>query len=502
MTSATPDRAVTSKGLVLGVDLGTTTVKACLVSSEGGSAVSSLSRETKATLASDLGSLGSEQDAHRICTALQFCLSQLPKEQLARVTRVAVSGQMHGVVLWRRDSGWKRNAFGRFDVDVVSALYTWQDGRCSASFLESLPRPRSHLRLSSGHGCATLFWLLKHRPRELERFDRAGAVQDLVVAMLCGLDRPVMSTQTAASWGYFDTVDGQWNTDLLREAGFPVDLLPDVVEPGAVAGRLEHPWYGIPAGTPVHAALGDMQCSALSVGAGDTDAVLNMSTSAQLSFLLEPSFVPRASVETGSALEAFPYFGGRYLAVAASLNGGNVLAIFVRMLQQWMHQLGTGIPESAIWERLLAAGTDERSAASTNAQASSADAATTPPPPDLVVTPTVFGERHMPGARGSVSGIGPQSALSLGAVLRALCQGLARNLHTMMPREMLERAGVRRIVGTGKALTRNACLKQAVHEVYGIPLELGGKGDAALGAALAVLAHVERGRATGSSTKA
>uniref|UniRef100_A0A224YYS5 Sedoheptulokinase n=1 Tax=Rhipicephalus zambeziensis TaxID=60191 RepID=A0A224YYS5_9ACAR len=490
MTSSTPERAVSSKGLVLGVDLGTTTVKACLVSPEG-SAVSSLSRETKATLASDLGSLGSEQDAHKICTALQFCLSQLPKEQLARVTRVAVSGQMHGVVLWRHGSGWKRNAFGRFDVDVVSALYTWQDGRCSAAFLDILPKPRSHLRLSSGHGCATLFWLLKHRAHELERFDRAGAVQDLVVAMLCGLDKPVMSTQTAASWGYFDTVAGQWNTELLREAGFLVDLLPDVVEPGAVAGRLEHPWYGIPAGTPVHAALGDMQCSALSVGAGETDAVLNMSTSAQLSFLLEPSFVPPPpSVEAGSALEAFPYFGGRYLAVAASLNGGNVLAVFVRMLQQWMHQLGTGIPESAIWERLLAAGTDER--ASANAQASSA---ATPAPPDLVVTPTVFGERHTPGARASVSGIGPQSALSLGPVLRALCQGLARNLHTMMPREMLERAGVRRIVGTGKALTRNVCLQQAVHDVYGIPLELGGKGDAALGAALAVLSHSSSAKA-------
>ncbi|KAH8042062.1 hypothetical protein HPB51_020236 [Rhipicephalus microplus] len=150
---------------------------------------------------------------------------------------------------------------------------------------------------------------------------------------------------------------------------------------------------------------------------------------------------------------------------------------------------GTGIPENAIWERLLAAATDERC---TNAQASSA---AVPSPPDLVVTPTVFGERHMPGASASVSGIGPQSALSLGAVLRALCQGLAKNLHTMMPREMLEHAGVRRIVGTGKALTRNVCLQQAVHHIYGIPLELGGKGDAALGAALAVLSHSSSGKA-------
>ncbi|KAK8788245.1 hypothetical protein V5799_021979 [Amblyomma americanum] len=250
--------------------------------------------------------------------------------------------------------------------------------------------------------------------------------------------------------------------------------------------------------TPSHLSeqrkmLGDFFRSALPL------LLLNMSTSAQLSFLLEPSFVPPAGAEAGSALEAFPYFGGRYLAVAASLNGGNVLAIFVRMLQQWMHQLGTGIPESAIWERLLAAGSDDRAAAPNNA--SSADKAT-PPPPDLVVTPTVFGERHLPGARASVSGIGPQSALCLGTVLRALCQGLARNLHTMMPREMLERAGVRRIVGTGKALTRNTCLQHAVQDAYGIPLELGGKGDAALGAALAVLAYAERSRAAGSGSKA
>lgn len=36
----------------------------------------------------------------------------------------------------------------------------------------------------------------------------------------------------------------------------------------------------------------------------------------------------------------FPYFDRTYLAVAASLNGGNVLATFVHMLVQWMAHLG------------------------------------------------------------------------------------------------------------------------------------------------------------------
>ena len=46
-----------------------------------------------------------------------------------------------------------------------------------------------------------------------------GTIQDLVVAMLCGLDSPVMSVQNAASWGYFNTQTATWNTELLRGAG-------------------------------------------------------------------------------------------------------------------------------------------------------------------------------------------------------------------------------------------------------------------------------------------
>lgn len=104
----------TPQHLVLGIDIGTTTVKVCLVPAGGGRTVlQSASRETKASMVSDLGPLGSEQDVHKVCTALQFCLSRLPKEMLVRVSHVAVSGQMHGCVLWKSGNGWKQNNFGR-----------------------------------------------------------------------------------------------------------------------------------------------------------------------------------------------------------------------------------------------------------------------------------------------------------------------------------------------------------------------------------------------------
>jgi len=59
---------------------------------------------------------------------------------------------------------------------AVSAIYTWQDNRCTPAFLASLPQPESHIGLSSGFGIPTLFWMAKNKPERLEKYDRAGTV--------------------------------------------------------------------------------------------------------------------------------------------------------------------------------------------------------------------------------------------------------------------------------------------------------------------------------------
>lgn len=50
-------------------------------------------------------------------------------------------------------------------------------------------------------------------------------------------------------------------------------------------------------------------------------------------------FKPPHSPQLTSSISYFPYFDSLYLAVAASLNGGNVLATFVEMLTTWMKEL-------------------------------------------------------------------------------------------------------------------------------------------------------------------
>lgn len=57
-------------------------------------------------------------------------------------------------------------------------------------------------------------------------------------------------------------------------------------------------------------------------------------------------FVPQEEPPNSpQPVEYFPFFNGSYLAVAASLNGGNALAAFVRMVQQWSLDLGFQVPQ-------------------------------------------------------------------------------------------------------------------------------------------------------------
>ncbi|XP_013809358.2 sedoheptulokinase [Apteryx mantelli] len=455
---------------VLGIDLGTTSVKAVLVAGgERGQAVAeSCSRETQAQTGSPgAGPQGMEQNVQKIIRALNECLAALPQQQLQRVSHIGISGQMHGIVFWKKEQGckWTESGTGRtFEPKEVSNLITWQDGRCNRSFLSSLPQPQSHISLATGFGCATVYWYLKKSPDFLKSYDAAGTIHDYVVAMLCDLKKPLMSVQNAASWGYFNSRSKSWNTDILKKSGFPVHLLPEVGDPGSIAGRTIYAWHGIPKGAEVGIALGDFQCSVYSCLTERTDAVLNIGTSAQLTISMPPGFQPPEIPDPFSAVTYFPYFSGNYLAVAASLNGGNVLATFVDMVAQWTAELGLEVQETTIYTKIIKA-----ALAQTNSK--------------LSIHPTLFGERHMPEQLASVTDISV-SDLSLGHVTRALCRGIIENLHSMLPSERLTETGVRRILGTGSALARNEVLRQEAERIFPFPVIYGKDVDAAVGAAM------------------
>ena len=61
----------------------------------------------------------------------------------------------------------------------------------------------------------------------------------------------------------------------MDDGWFPVHLLPAVVDPPAIGGFLQTGWHGIPLGTLVGVAMGDLQCSVFAADptAGDAGTV-------------------------------------------------------------------------------------------------------------------------------------------------------------------------------------------------------------------------------------
>ena len=55
-----------------------------------------------------IGSEGNKQDVPRILSALQMCISRLPRNNLRKVEFIGVCGQMHGCMLWNQGESWER----------------------------------------------------------------------------------------------------------------------------------------------------------------------------------------------------------------------------------------------------------------------------------------------------------------------------------------------------------------------------------------------------------
>uniref|UniRef100_A0A8C7LT41 Uncharacterized protein n=1 Tax=Oncorhynchus mykiss TaxID=8022 RepID=A0A8C7LT41_ONCMY len=264
------------------------------------------------------------------------CITSLPRDKLQNVCRIGVSGEMHAVIFWKAQKD-------------TSQLITRQDGCCNCNFLCTLPNPDSHVIIATGFDCDTIFWYMRHIPAMgfLSDFTVTGTINEYMVSMLCGSESCAMMTgQYAASWtvcvcACSNLNDAGFPVHLPPcDAGFPVHLLPECVPSGCMVVQTCSEWHGVHANTPVGAALGDIQCSVYSSGFV-TFAFVNISTSAQLTNAMPLDFTPPNIADPTSSISYFRYFDGSYLAVTASLNGGNVVAILVAMLSGWMNELGT-----------------------------------------------------------------------------------------------------------------------------------------------------------------
>ena len=176
-----------SNTFILGIDIGTTSIKASLLSHNTREVIENVRRETNANI-SDKNTSFVEQDVTKILSVLQHALGQLSPQLLARVNRIGICGQMHGCVLWKR--GYCMAKSWDTSKNNASNLITWEDRRCTNEFLATLPLTQTDVAISTGFGCASLFWLQRNYPSLLEPYDCAGTIMDFIVCLLCQLEEP------------------------------------------------------------------------------------------------------------------------------------------------------------------------------------------------------------------------------------------------------------------------------------------------------------------------
>jgi xylulokinase len=240
----------------LGIDLGTSSVKAVLVDDAG-----ALMAEARAPLAISRPNAGwSEQNPDDWWLGVQTAVTALPANARAKVRGVGLSGQMHGAVL-----------LGADDRPLRPAIL-WNDGRAAAqcATLEArVPAARTITgnRAMPGFTAPKLIWLAKHEPDVFARTKKVLLPKDYVRLMLTGDHASDLSDSAGTLW--LDVAKRCWSAEMLAACRLNIHHMPQLFEGIEATGRVRADIaaaLGIPA-VPVAAGGGDNAAGAVGIGA-------------------------------------------------------------------------------------------------------------------------------------------------------------------------------------------------------------------------------------------
>lgn len=308
----------------LGIDIGTSAVKAVLVDAD-----QALLAASAAPLRSSAPRPGwSEQDPDDWWRAAQDAVAAIRAKRpdaLREVRALGLSGQMHGAVLV--------DAARR----VIRPAILWNDARATrecARLQASAPQLAliAGVRAMPGFTAPKLLWLRRHEPRHFERIWKVLAPKDALRLRLTGEARTDMSDAAGTLW--LDQAARDWSDPILAATGLGRSAMPDLGEGSEPAGMLADSVlaaWGMPGPVLVAGGAGDAAAAAIGIGAVESgDAFVSLGTSGQL-FVTDDSYRPRPDALVHAFAHALP---GRWFRMAAMLNGASCLAWAARLLRQ------------------------------------------------------------------------------------------------------------------------------------------------------------------------
>jgi xylulokinase len=405
----------------LGIDLGTSQLKALLVTRDG-----RILGRGRARYAVTVPAQGQAQTDpghwwQAAGTAVREALAQAGADG-ADVQCLALAGQMHGVVLSDPAGAPLRPAIVWLDrrAAAEAAYYGTLPGALTGP-LGNEPSP--------GMAGPILRWLARHEPATVAAARWALQPKDWLRLRLTG--EAATDPTDASGTLLFDLARGTWATALVAALGVPEVLLPGIRDPARVAGHLlpaAAAHLGLPPGLPVATGAADTAAALFAAGLPGDAALLTLGTGGQ--------WVVPAGPRPAPGVNVFRAIGGGCYHLAAVQNMGEAI--------NWVRTM-LGVS----WEQAYSA-------------AARPWRADTP-----VFLPYLTEERWDPSATGAWAG------LTLGHdrddLLRSALEGVAFLLRDRLAD--LRAAGhhpARVVLGGGG--TRHPAWRQLLADVLGLPL--------------------------------
>ncbi len=278
----------------LGLDVGTSGVKAILVSSNGDVQASATSPLTMQTPHPGWA----EQHPHAWWAATLASIASVRSiKPDAVIAAVGISGQMHSSVFLDRAG------------DVIRPALLWCDGRTTAECAEITQRVGGEDRLRElacnpaleGFTLPKVLWLRTHEPDAFARLATVMLPKDYIRYRLTG----VLATDPsdASATLMYDTAHLRWSEEILTAVDVPMSMVPNVGGSSEVLGTVTADAAaatGLPQGTPVVGGGADNACGAAGVGAvAAGDVVSSWGTSGTvLAPMVEPHVDPGLRAHT------------------------------------------------------------------------------------------------------------------------------------------------------------------------------------------------------------
>jgi len=281
--------------MYLGLDIGTSAVKAAVVDDAG----SIVDQASSPLTVSRPSPRWSEQNPADWWSAANSAVSDLQRPVRKAVRAIGLSGQMHGATLLNKSHSALRPAI------------LWNDGRSAlqCAQLEAAVPSMTEItgnRAMPGFTAPKLLWVREHEPALFADTTMVLLPKDYVRLRMTGETASDMSDSAGTLW--LDVAKRRWSETMLAATGLKVSNMPTLAEGNEITGELRaeiaEAW-GMPR-VPVVAGGGDNAAGAIGVGVvRGGDAFLSLGTSGVL-FLANDGYHPNPAGGVHTFCHAVP----------------------------------------------------------------------------------------------------------------------------------------------------------------------------------------------------